>query len=296
MPSPQFEKLLGALFRNKRPAGSLDVAAMRRGMETPAFPVADDVQVESLVLAGVPVERIAAPGADPNRILLYLHGGGFVMGSPNTHRKLAGDLSRASRATVILPDYPLAPEHPFPAAIDAVTRVYEAVLASGISPERVAIGGDSAGGGLTASLLINIRNRQLPMPSAGVLISPLLDLTRRSGFDPDLVARDPVVSPDDMVTMLDWYLGGADPKQPLASPARADLTGLPPLLVQVGGAEVLLDQSRAIVDQAHACGVSAELEVWPDMVHVWHVFAGRVPEATDAVARVGEFVRASTGR
>ena len=132
------------------------------------------------------------------------------------------------------------------------------------------------------------------MPGAGVLISPLVDATRTSGFDPDLVARDPVVSPDDMAAMVAWYLDGADPNQPLASPGKADLTGLPPLLVHVGGAEVLLDQSQAIVERALACGVDAVLEVWPDMVHVWHVFAGRVPEATDAVARVGEFVRGAT--
>jgi acetyl esterase/lipase len=165
--------------------------------------------------------------------------------------------------------------------------MYETLLAT-VSPDRVAIAGDSAGGGLTAAALISLRDRGVPLPAAAVLISPWLDLVRDGGVDAGLAARDPIVAAEDLDTFRRWYLRDADPREPLASPVLADLRGLPPILVQVGSDEIVVDDSRRF---AARCP-SAELEVWDEMVHVWHVFAGRVPEATAAVERIGVFLRA----
>jgi acetyl esterase/lipase len=286
-PSPQFQKLRQILFIRRRPPGPIDVEKLRAGFETLALPAAVDVAVTSLVIAGVPVEELMAPGADPGRTVLYLHGGGYVMGSPHSHRKLAGDVSRAAGARVLVPDYPLAPEHPFPAAIESIGGLYDS-LAATASAARLAIAGDSAGGGLTAATLISLRDRGAKPPAAAVLISPWLDLVRDGGVDAALAARDPIVAAEDLDTFRRWYLGDADPREPLASPVLADLRGLPPILVQVGSDEIVVADSRRFAEHCP----SAELEVWDEMVHVWHVFAGRVPEATAAVERIGAFLRA----
>ena len=291
MPSPQFDKLVKILHERQRPPG-LPVDRLRSGMEKMAFPAADDVKVVTGSLGGLSFEEVTAPGADADRALLYLHGGGYVMGSPNTHRKLAGDLSRAGAVRVVVPDYPLAPEHPFPAAIESITALYTALLAEGLPAARIALGGDSAGGGLAVATLLAWRDRGIPLPAAAVVISPWVDLVAGRSVDPALVERDPVCSPGDLAMMGALYLGGADPSQPLASPVYADLAGLPPLLIQVGEAEILLDGARTLAERAGRAGVDVTLDVWPDMIHVWHVFAGRVPEATEAVEAAGAFVAA----
>jgi monoterpene epsilon-lactone hydrolase len=289
VPSPQFEKLVQILHDRRRPPG-LDVGRLRAGMEATAFPVPGDAEVVTGSLGGVDFEVVSTPGADPDRTLLYLHGGGFVMGSPNTHRKLAADLSRAAGVRVMVPDYPLAPEHPFPAAIEAITSLYTALLATGGPADRIAIGGDSAGGGLTVATLLAWRDRGLVLPAAALVISPWVDLTGAEVLDPALVERDPICSPESLDTMGRWYLADADPRQPLVSPVLADLTGFPPLLIHVGEAEILVGGSRALAERAAAAGVDVTLDVWPDMIHVWHVFAGRVPESTDAVERAGAWI------
>jgi acetyl esterase/lipase len=209
------------------------------------------------------------------------------MGSPHSHRKLAGDVSRAAGARVLVPDYPLAPEHPFPAAIESIVRLYDNLVAT-TAAARLAVVGDSAGGGLTAATLISLRDRGASLPAAAVLISPWLDLGRDAGLDTALAARDPIVAAEDLATFRRWYLGDADPREPLASPVLADLRGLPSILVQVGSDEIVVDDSRRFAERCPSAG----LEVWDEMVHVWHVFAGRVPEATAAVERIGVFLRA----
>jgi monoterpene epsilon-lactone hydrolase len=289
VPSPQFEKLV-QILRDRRQPTRPDVERLRAGMESAAFPVPDDAEVTAGSLGGVAIEIVSTLGADPDRTLLYLHGGGYVMGSPNTHRKLAADLSRAAGVRVVVPDYPLAPEHPFPAAIEAITSLYAALLATGVPPEHLAIGGDSAGGGLTMATLLAWRDQGLVLPAAALVISPWVDLTGAEVPDPALVERDPICSPDDLGTMGRWYLAGADPYQPLVSPVLADLTGLPPLLIHVGEAEILVGGSIILAERARAAGVEVTLDVWPDMIHVWHVFAGRVPESTEAVARAGAWI------
>ena len=286
MTSEAFTKLKARLDQ-VRPTGPLDVAARRAAMEAVAFPPAPDVTVVETTVGPLHALSVTAPEAAAERTLLFLHGGGYAMGSPRTHVKLAGDLSRASGARVLLVDYPLAPEAPFPAAIDAICESYAHLAASG---EAIAVAGDSAGGGLALALLVAARDRGLPTPRAGVLISPWADLTFSRTASDELIAADPMVNPPDLHAMRTLYLGDNDPTQALASPALADLTGLPPLLIHVGGAEVLLGDAELIAERAAAAGVKTELEVWAEMVHVWHVFAGRVPEATAAVDAIGQFL------
>ena len=259
-------------------------------MDGAAFSVADDVSVEAVTIGGVAAEWIIAHGANDDRVLFYVHGGGFCLGSPRSHRKLAGDLSRGAKARVLLLDYPLAPEYPYPAGLEALVDAYLA-LTDEVDAARIVIGGDSAGGGLVMSTLLALRDRDVPLPAGAVCISPWVDLVRSGPEDPALAALDPVVSPGDLLAMRARYAQGRDYGDPLLSPALADLTGLPPLLIHVGDAEVLRPDSTNLAAKARSDGVDVTLEIWPDMVHVWHVFAGRVPEATDAVAAVGRFVR-----
>ncbi len=289
MTSPQFDRLLAALWRNRRPPGAHPVEAMRDAMESTALPVTDDIVVEPSTVAGVPAEVVTAPGVDQARTLLYVHGGGYVMGSLATHRKLAGDLSRALGGRVVVIDYPLAPEHPFPAGLEVVVAALSE-LVDAAEPGRITIAGDSAGGGLTLAALVTARDRGLPTAAAAALISPWIDLRDRRP-DPVLADRDPIITVDDLTRMRDWYLGTTDPSDPLTSPATAELAGLPPVLVQVGTAEVLLHDARLLAERAVATGDDVTMEEWPDMVHVWHMFAGRVPEATDAVASLAGCLR-----
>jgi acetyl esterase/lipase len=294
VPSESFNRLLSALQKVPLPDELPSVEHMRAGMERFALDAADDLVTTSAVVAGVEGEWVRAPGASEEHVLLYLHGGGYVMGSPNTHRKLCGDLSRATGMLVWLPDYPLAPEAPFPQAIEALAPTYEHLVGL-VGASNLVIAGDSAGGGLTVALLLAARDAGQEMPAAAVCISPWADLARADHGESPNAATDPIVRAEDTARMVSWYLAGADPLDPLASPARADLQGLPPLLVHVGSTELLLDDAVTLAEQAEAAGVKVTLEVWPDMVHVWHLFAGRVPEATDAVARIGEFIHAELG-
>ena len=293
MASPQFEKLVRILREKRRQDGSPPpVEVLRAGMEATALPVGDDVAVRPVDAGGIGAEWVTAAGARDDRAVLYLHGGGYVMGSFATHRKLAGDVSRASGARCLLVDYRLAPEHPHPAGVEDAVRAYRWLLDQVGDPGRIAVAGDSAGGGLTVAALVALRDAGSPLPAAAACISPWVDMSGDAPSYETRAARDPVVAPGDLQRFRDWYLGGADPNSPLASPVRADLTGLPPLLVQVGDAEVLLDDASTLAERARAAGVDVTLEVWPDMVHVWHVFAGRVPESTAAVERIGGFLRA----
>jgi len=294
MASAEIIKLKGLLRSKALPPGARTPIATRRAlMEKLAFRVAEDIAVERLVVAGTPAEWLRAPLADANHVLLYLHGGGYVMGSPHTHRALAGELSRATQARVLVPDYRLAPEAPFPAAVDDAVAVYAALLDEGYPPDRLAIAGDSAGGGLTVATLFALRHRQLPLPRAAVCISPWSDLRCSNASYLTRADADPMVNVEDIEFMAGTYLNGADPNSPLASPNRADLRGLPSLLIQVGRDEVLLDDALVLHEAARSAGVESTLEIWDDMIHVWHAFHPMLPEARTAITRVGEFLRAA---
>ena len=290
MASAEITKLKRLLRDKALPPGT-SIADRRALMEKFAFRVADDITVEQLTVAGRAAEWLRAPNADGQHVLLYLHGGGYVMGSPHTHRSLAGELSRAAEARVFLPDYRLAPEAPFPAAVDDAVAVVQWLYGQGVAPASLAIAGDSAGGGLTAATLIALRDKQLPLPRTAVCLSPWSDLNCSNASYQTRAAADPMITTHDITLMAGAYLHGADPKSPLASPNRGDLTGLPPLLIHVGRDEVLLDDAIVLHEAARSAGVDSTLEIWDDMIHVWHAFHPMLPEGRQGITRVGAYLR-----
>jgi acetyl esterase/lipase len=247
-----------------------------------------DVRVETISMNGVSAEHLAAPNIEAGAAVLYFHGGGYTVDSPRTHRHLGAAISAAARAPVYMPDYRLAPEHPFPAAVEDATAAYRHLLDQGVNPARIAVGGDSAGGGLTMALLLTLRDEGLPMPATGVCLSPWVDLTGTAASYDTKRDVDPMVRKEALLTMAEHYLRGQDSKHPLASPVFADLTGLPPLLIQVGTAEVLFDEAVDLDRLAREAGVETTLEVWDDMIHVWHLFHPLLSEGRRAIARIGE--------
>lgn len=266
------------------------VGQMRGAMEKVAERVAKDVTCEPVTAGGVPAEWIVAPGAAPDRVILYLHGGGYVMGSINTHRAMVARISRAAQAKALALNYRLAPEHPFPAAVDDATAAYRWLLAQGYKPGKIVISGDSAGGGLTLATLLALRDAQTPLPAAAVPISAWSDMEGTGASMKTRASRDPMVGNASLFNMAKAYVGSADPKNPLASPLHGDYRGLPPMLMQVGDAETLLDDTVRVAEKAKAAGVKVDLEVWDDMVHVWHVYAKLLPEGQQAIDRIGRYV------
>ena len=276
-------------------AGRPTVQETRENFEqmTKVFPVAPDVKCEPVNAGGVKSEWVTTPSADAGRAVLYLHGGGYVIGSINTHRDLASRISRATKARVLLIDYRLAPEHPFPAAVEDSVAAYRWMLEQGLKPSRIAVAGDSAGGGLTVATLVAIRDAKLASPAAGVCLSPWIDLEGIGDSMKSKAAADPMVQWEGLVEMAAHYLNGQDARTPLAAPLYADLAGLPPLLVQVGTAETLLDDSTRLAERARKAGVKVTLEAHEDMIHVLQVFAPMLDEAQQAIDKIAEFVRAN---
>jgi monoterpene epsilon-lactone hydrolase len=252
---------------------------------------APDGKCEKVDAGGVPAEWVTAPGCDPTRAVLHLHGGGYVIGSINTHRRLAYDISAASGARVLVIDYRLAPEHPFPAAVDDAAKAWRWLLQQGFATNRLAIAGDSAGGGLTLATLVNLRDQKLGLPACAVVISPWVDLEGVGTSITARAAQDPMVQKDGLLWMAGLYLNGKDAKTPLAAPLHADLKGLPPILVQVGTAETLLDDATRIAEKLHAAGVDVRLAVWPNMLHVFPLFAPILSEGRDGCLEIGGFIR-----
>ncbi|HEV8322190.1 MAG TPA: alpha/beta hydrolase [Myxococcota bacterium] len=276
-----------------RPSPSVD--EMRDTWESLAsqVPAAPDLRVEQVLANGVPAAWFVVPEAAADRAVLYLHGGAYVAGSLNTHRDLITRVGRAARARVLGVEYRLAPEDPFPAAVNDAVAAWRWLVSptgGGVAPRRAAIAGDSAGGGLTVATLVSLRQSGDPLPAAAACLSPWVDL---EGIGPSMTARaalDPIVSRDNLVRMGRHYLGGKDPRTPLAAPLYADLTGLPPLLVQVGTAEALWDDAGRLAERARAAGVDVTLEPWEDMIHAFQAFASVLPEGQQAITRLGEFI------
>jgi acetyl esterase/lipase len=292
MASVEITKLKRILREKAVPPGAeISLEQRRKGMEKVAFKAADDVGVEAVTVAGRAAEWLRAPGANAQRAILYLHGGGYVMGSLTTHRSLGGEISRAAQAAVLMVDYRLAPESPFPAAVEDGVAAFQWLIDKGFKPQNLAIAGDSAGGGLAAATLVALRDRKLQLPKAAVCISPWSDLTCTNESYKTRAEADPMVTSDGIGNMAGVYLQGADAKNPLASPNFADWRGLPPLLIQVGRDEVLLDDSIKLHEKAQAAGVDSTLEIWDDMVHVWHAFHPMLPEGKQGIERVGAFLR-----
>ena len=260
--------------------------------EVAATPPPDGVVAEPVTLGGRNAEWLSAEGPEGDAVILYLHGGGYCMGSLDTHRSLAGRIAVAAGCPVVTLDYRLGPEHPFPAAVTDATDAYADLLALGIRPECIAIAGDSAGGGLTMAALLAIRAAGSPLPGAAVCLSPWVDLTQTSPSYEQKADVDPMVSKAGLDVMAEAYLAGTDPRTELASPLFAhDLGGLPPVLIEVGEREVLLDDATRLAEGLRAAAGSVTLTVWPELIHVFQAFPGPlVPEADRSIAAVGSFI------
>src|SRR3954451_1311283 len=294
MPSVAMQDLMEVLRDRQRAGAGQATVGERRATFAPAgsvHPVPDDVLVSEVSAGGV---RALAPrpGVDADRVLVFLHGGGYELGSLRSDGELAARLGRASGMRVLFPEYRLAPEHPVPAAIDDVRAVWRWLRTDQrLSTGSLAVAGDSAGGGLAVALLVATRDAGDPLPAAAVLMSPTVDLTSSGASMTDRADEDPISTPALLRQLASDYLAGADPKTPLASPLFASLSGLPPLLVQVGTADLLLSDSQRLAEAAAKAGVDVLLEVGEGLPHVYQLALG-TPEAAEATERAGKFLRA----
>ena len=298
MASPQLQELLemfaerAAAFAETPP--SLEERRMGANMMGARFQNLDGISTEAVDADGVPAEWVAAPGAN-NGAVLYLHGGGYVTGSVISHRGMAANLSRTSGCRVLTIDYRLAPENKHPAQVQDAHTAYRWMLSNGAEPSTTIIAGDSAGGGLTVATLLSIRDDGDPLPAAGVCISPWVDMEGTGDSMKSKAGVDPMVSKDGLIDMAQNFLGDGDRRDPLAAPLYADLTGLPPLLIIVGTAEVLLDDAKRLHEKAESVGVDSTLGIWDDMVHIWPWFAPFLPEGQQAMEQMGNFIKERIG-
>lgn len=261
-----------------------------------SMPLPEGATSEPVTLGGVPGVRFKPAGADIGRVLLYLHGGGYVTGSSKSHGAFVAHLAAAAGGQAVALDYRCAPEAVFPSAVDDAVAAYQALLKGGASPERVAIAGDSAGGGLTVATALALKARGLPQPGALLAISPWVDLEQSgASYYATCAERDPMITKAGLEEMAATYLGGASARDPLASPIHGDLSGLAPLYIQCGGDEALLSDSLKLAEVAGLAGVEVRLEIWPEMIHVWPVFHAYLGAGRRAVADAGAWLKTRTG-
>lgn len=255
-----------------------------------ALPLPSEVVVRPTSAGALSGEWVCPQGFGENAVILYLHGGGYLFGSPASHRHLVAALAQAVGMRILVIDYRLAPEHLYPAALEDAWTAYWWLLAQGYDPARLVVAGESAGGGLTISLLLALRDAGLPLPACAVCISPWVDMTLAR---PSLRTNEPTdyLNLSGMQAAVPYVLGDADPQAPSVSPVFADLSELPSLLIQAGSAEMLLDDARSLAQHAAAHGVAVELELWENMVHAWHFMFAFEPAARDAIRHIGLFVR-----
>ena len=296
MASPQAQQLKET-FREFRDANFANPDATLEQMRANAVGFGeltsepDGVRSEPVDAGGVPAQWIIPDGAAEDRVLQYVHGGGYVLMSAETHRKMVGHIAKATGCRALNVDYRLAPEHAHPAAVEDSVTAYRWLLAQGLEPRHIAISGDSAGGGLCIATALKIRDLDLPLPAAIVPISPWTDMEGTGESMKTRADVDMIVSPDAIMQLSGVFLGGADPRDPYAAPHHADPAGLPPTYIQVGDEEVLLDDSIRFADKAKQAGVDVTLEIFPEMQHVFQIAAGNLPEADEAIAKIGAWLR-----
>jgi monoterpene epsilon-lactone hydrolase len=296
MPTAEFDALL-ADFKRSQATSHQSVEDARSGWESMArkFPPASDLTFVPEAADGVPVEWVSAPGVSQERVLLYMHGGGYVLGSIPSYREFAGRLSRAADARVLLVGYRLAPEHPFPAAVDDAVTACRWLARKLGGLDRVAVAGDSAGGGLALAMLLALKDSGHALTAAVVCISPSTDLGKTGESIRTREHLDPIVTVRNTKAHAARYLGvHGDARNPLASPLYGALQGLPPLLILVGTNEILYDDSTRLADKARGAGVQVTLDIGDGMVHIWPYFAAVLPEGREAIERIGAFIRERT--
>lgn len=281
-------------LRKNTPFGtnSFELQPLRAGMGTRREPTIPGIALTRVKIGEIPGEWVVAKGADPGMRLLYLHGGGFVSGSGGFYLAMAAHISAAAKCAVLLPDYRLAPEHPFPAGLDDCVAAHQWMIANGPSGPAAAkatfIAGDSAGGNLTLATLLALRDRRLPLPAAGIPLSATTDLTLASESLKSV--DDPIISARTMSEFRDLYLGKQDPRNPLASPVFGDYRGIPPLLIHAGEHEMLRDDSIRVAQKAKADGIETKLVIWPGMFHVFQSHEPLLPEAKASIEQIAEFM------
>ncbi len=258
----------------------------RLGRRYPVFP---DTQTERVSAHGILAEWIKPPSAQEDRVLYYLHGGGYRMGSIDSHRAMVSKIAQACRAVALVPDYRLAPEHPFPAALDDAVTAYDWLLKQ--KPQaKIIIAGDSAGGGLALATTLKLREEQLSLPAALLLLAPWVDLQARSRTLDTVAPKDPILHKEGLLASAQAYYGIHDPANPYISPLNADLKGLPPMLIQVGTLDILVGEGKALAQKAQEAQVEVKLEIWKNMVHVWQFMSDLLPEGKQAIQKMGIFV------
>jgi monoterpene epsilon-lactone hydrolase len=306
MPDPEIAAICARLRASPRPAGLAERRARLDALSA-HYTLPSDVRVEPFAAAGpttsvaggasagAPAEWTSTSDADPSRVILFLHGGGYVSGSIASHRHMIAEAGRQARARTLALEYRLAPEHPFPAALDDALAAYRFLLASGFSPASIMLAGESAGGGLALATLVSLRDAGEALPGAVWLSSPWVDLEMRGGTMQAKAALDPLIQRPYLQKLAAAYLAGADPRDPLVSPIHADLRGLPPILIEVGSSETLLDDAVGIAGVAGAAEVRTTLRIWPEMIHAWHFFFPEVADGRASLAVAGAFIRETLG-
>lgn len=260
-------------------------------MEPRMMKVPGDIRIEEPDLGGIPAERLSAPGTREDAAFLYIHGGGFVAGSPRTHRPLTWRLTKEIGVPVYAIDYRLAPEHPYPAGLDDCVAAYKALLERGISAKSILVGGDSAGGNLTLALTLRLKAEGLALPGGLICLSPATDMTGSGDSRHSNAEADSMFVPEMMDSLKPVYFDGTDERDPLVSPLYGDLSGFPPTLFQVGEREMLRDDSTRMAAALKSAGVETVLEVWPKVWHVWQLNADMLPEAREAIAHIARFAK-----
>jgi acetyl esterase/lipase len=290
----EIDAIRARLAAHPRPT---DLAARRARLESLGadYALPDDIRVQPADAGGVPAEWTLSPEADPARVLVFLHGGGYVSGSLASHRHMVAEAGRQAGARTLALAYRLAPEHPFPAALADALAAYRHLLGLGIAPGDIALAGESAGGGLALATLESLRAAGDPLPGCLWLSSPWVDLALTGASLTGKDAVDPLIHRGYLAELAAAYLQGTDPRDPRASPLYADLAGLPPTLIQVGSAETLLDDAVRLAGAAGAADAPVTLQVWPHMIHAWHLFHPDLAEGRASLASAGAFIRARLG-
>ena len=291
MAQSEIDAIRGLLSSKPRPVGWLE---RRKRLDDvgSVWPVADDVRITSVDANGLPGEWSIVPGSDPSCVLMFFHGGGYCSGSIVSHRRLVTEAGRAAGVRTLAIAYRLAPEHPFPAAYDDVLTAWRFLRDRNIPAAHIAIGGDSAGAGLTLALIGRLRDAQEELPGCAWLISPWTDLTMSGPTLSNKEAVDPLIHKQYLIELAEAYLpAGMDRKDPRVSPLYADLKGFPPVLIQVGSAETLLDDATRFAAVAGAADVRVTLEIWPQMIHAWPLWNARLEPGRRALASAGAFIR-----
>lgn len=282
---------LEAMLRARPPFHSNEQRRAAYDAQGDIFPLAADVRVEPVATRGVPAEWTSTPAANADDVILYLHGGGYAWGSLKSHRHLTSELGRAAAMRTLALDYRLAPEFPFPQALEDAVSGYRFLLDSSFHPPRIAVAGDSAGAGLTVALLVRLKELGMPQPACALLFSPWADMTATADSYTRNAKRDPVLNREIMQLLAAQYLGTRPRKTPLASPVFADLSAIAPLTIFVGATEALLDDALALARAAALADVSVRLEIWPKMFHIWPTYHQVLEQGRQGVARAGRLLR-----